>query len=110
VNALRAHLGHVGRLTAVVRDEGEARLPDLARQVLQVLAAQIEQLEAAVAAIEKQLMAWHKSTPVSQRLATMLSFTGCDPSETCTAENFCGTHLPHCLLFSPDILFLDGLN
>src|SRR5262249_37589370 len=52
-------------------DEGDARLPDLARQVLQVLAAQIEQLEAAVAAIEKQLMAWHKSNPVSQRLASV---------------------------------------
>src|SRR5215475_8348002 len=37
--------------------QGDGRLPDLARQVLQVLAAQIEQLEAAVAAIEKQLMA-----------------------------------------------------
>src|SRR6266700_3479546 len=82
VNALRAHwaefgiiapqgLRHVGRLTAIVRDEGDARLPDLARQVLQVLAAQIEQLEAAVAAIEKQLMAWHKSNPVSQRLASV---------------------------------------
>src|SRR2546430_23601 len=82
VNALRGHLAefgiiapqglrHVGRLTAIVRDEGDARLPDLARQVLQVLAAQIEQLEAAVAAIEKQLMAWHKSNPVSQRLATI---------------------------------------
>jgi transposase len=82
VNALRAHLAefgiiapqglrHVGRLTAIVRDEGDARLPALARQVLQVLAAQIEQLEAAVAAIEKQLMAWHKSNPVSQRLATI---------------------------------------
>jgi transposase len=82
VNALRAHLAefgiiapqglrNVGRLIALVRDEGEARLPDLARQVLEVLAAQIEQLEAAVAAIEKQLMAWHKSNPVSQRLATI---------------------------------------
>src|SRR5262249_2033819 len=79
VNALRAHLAefgiiapqglrHVGRLTAIVRDEDDARLPELARQVLQVLAAQIEQLEAAVAAIEKRLMAWHKSKPVSQRL------------------------------------------
>src|SRR5215831_1976370 len=58
-------------LIAIVRDEGDARLPDLARQVLQVLAAQIEQLEAAVAAIEKQLMAWHKSNPVSQRLASV---------------------------------------
>src|SRR5262245_37044009 len=38
---------------------------------LPVLAAQIEQLEAAVAAIEKQLMAWHKSNPVSQRLASV---------------------------------------
>ena len=58
-------------LIAIVRDEDDARLPDLARQVLQVLAVQIEQLEAAVAAIEKQLMAWHKSNPVSQRLASV---------------------------------------
>ena len=64
-------LRNVGKLIAIVRDEGDARLPDLARQVLQVLAVQIEQLEAAVAAIEKQLMAWHKSNPVSQRLASV---------------------------------------
>ena len=61
VNALRGHLAefgviapqglrNVGKLIAIVRDEGDARLPDLARQVLQVLAAQIEQLAAAVAA------------------------------------------------------------
>ena len=82
VNALRGHLAefgviapqglrNVGKLIAVVRDVGDARLPDLARQVLEVLAAQIEQLEGAVAAVEKQLMAWHKSNPVSQRLATI---------------------------------------
>ena len=82
MNALRGHLAefgviapqglrNVGKLIAIVRDEGDARLPDLARQVLQVLAAQIEQLAAAVAAIEKQLMAWHKSNPVSQRLASV---------------------------------------
>src|ERR1700751_368013 len=55
VNALRGHLAefgviaphglrNVGKLIAIVRDEGDARLPELARQVLQVLAAQIEQL------------------------------------------------------------------
>jgi transposase len=82
VNALRAHLAefgviaplglrNVGKLIAIVRDEGDTRLPDLAHQVLQVLATQIEQLESAVAALEKQLMAWHKSNPVSQRLATI---------------------------------------
>jgi transposase len=39
--------------------------------VLQVLAVQIEQLEVSIAALEKQLMAWHKANPVSQRLATI---------------------------------------
>ncbi len=39
-----AGLRNVGRLIAIVRDEEDARLPDLARQVLQVLAVQIEQL------------------------------------------------------------------
>jgi transposase len=82
VNALRAHLAEFGviaplglrnvaPLIAIVRDESDARLPDLARQVLRVLAAQVEQLQAAVATLEKQLMAWHKSNPVSQRLATI---------------------------------------
>src|SRR5262245_55815204 len=80
VNALRAHLAEFGmvaaqglrnvsELIAVVRDDGDTRLPDVARQVLQVLANQIEQIEAAVAALEKQLMAWHKTNAVSQRLA-----------------------------------------
>jgi transposase len=80
VNALRAHLAefgiiaplglrHVARLIAIVRDESDARLPALARQVLRVLAEQVEQLQAAVAALEKELAGWHKSNPVSQRLA-----------------------------------------
>jgi len=57
VNALRAHLAefgmvaaqglrNVGELIAIVRDDGDTRLPDVARQVLQVLAAQLEQIEA----------------------------------------------------------------
>src|SRR5216683_7721979 len=75
VNALRAHLAefgivaaqglrNVGELIAIVRDDGDTRLPDVARQVLQVLANQIEQIETAVAALERQLLAWHKSNPV----------------------------------------------
>src|SRR6266508_3603980 len=82
VNALRAHLAefgmvaaqglrNVGELIAIVRDDGDTRLPDVARQVLQVLAAQLEQIEAAIAALEKQLMAWHKTNAVSQRLASI---------------------------------------
>ena len=82
VNALRAHLAEFGviaphglrnvvQLIAIVRDEGDARLPAVARSVLQVLATQLEQLEAAVATLEKQLKAWHRSNPVSRRLATI---------------------------------------
>jgi transposase len=43
----------------------------VARQVLQVLADQIEQIETAVAGLERQLLAWHKTNPVSQRLASI---------------------------------------
>src|SRR5262244_994684 len=82
VNALRAHLAefgivaaqglrNVGELIAIVRDDGDTRLPDVARQVLQVLANQIEQIETAVAALERQLLAWHKTNPMSQRLASI---------------------------------------
>jgi transposase len=82
VNALRAHLAefgiigpqglrNVGKLIAIVRDEEDTRLPDLARQVLVVLAAQLEQLEVSIAELERQLMTWHRSNPVSQRLATI---------------------------------------
>src|SRR5262245_56910912 len=63
VNALRAHLAefgivaaqglrNVGQLIAIVRDDGDKRLPDVAWQVLQVLANQIEQIETAVTALE----------------------------------------------------------
>src|SRR5438445_12274541 len=63
VNALRAHLAefgivaaqglrNVGELIAIVRDDGDTRLPDVARQVLQVLANQIEQIQTAVTGLE----------------------------------------------------------
>jgi transposase len=79
VNALRAHLAefgmvaaqglrNVGQLIAIVRDDGDTRLPHVARQVL---ANQIEQIEAAITALERQLLTWHKSNAVSQRLASI---------------------------------------
>src|SRR6266545_883881 len=64
-------LRNVGQLIAIVRDDGDTRLPDVARQVLEVLAHQIEQIEAAITALERQLLAWHKTNPVSQRLASI---------------------------------------
>ena len=82
VNALRAHLAEFGivaaqglrnvsQLIAIVRDNGNKHLPDVARQVLKVLACQIEQIEAASTALERQLLTLHKTNAVSHRLASI---------------------------------------
>jgi transposase len=82
VNALRAHLSEfglvaaqglhkVGRLLAIVTDDADTRIPDMARRVLKVIASQINELQTKIAAIEAQILAWHGSNAVSQRLATI---------------------------------------
>jgi transposase len=81
-NALRGHLAEFGliaaqglhklvELIAIVRDVKDERVPDMARQVLRLIAEQIAELDTRIAAIETQIMAWHKSNPMSQRLATI---------------------------------------
>ena len=46
-------------------------MPDMARQVLRVIAEQIDEIETRIAVIETQIMAWHKNNHTSQRLATI---------------------------------------
>ena len=81
-NALRGHLAEFGllaahglhkvaELIAIVRDVKDERVPDMARQVLRLIAEQIAELDTRIAAIEAQIMAWHKSNPMRQRLATI---------------------------------------
>jgi transposase len=83
-NALRGHLAEFGLiaaqglhnvagLIAIVRDDKDRRVPDIARQVLGILADQIETLSRRIATTEAQIMAWHKDNPISQRLATIPS-------------------------------------
>ena len=83
-NALRGHLAEFGLiaaqglhkvagLVAIVREEKDGRVPAMARQVLGAIAEQIDELETRITAIEAQIMAWHKSNPMSQRLATVPS-------------------------------------
>jgi transposase len=82
VNALRGHLAEFGlvgaqglhkvaALVTIIRNGTDERIPEGARQVLTVIADQIDAVEARVAALEAQILAWHKSNPVSQRLATI---------------------------------------
>src|SRR5262249_58764235 len=72
VNALRAHLAEFGmvaaqglrnvaQLIAIVRDADDLRLPDVSRQVLQVLANHIEHIEAAITSLQKQVLASPKT-------------------------------------------------
>ena len=82
VNALRGHLAEFGlieaqglhkvvRLIAIVMDEKDNRVPEPARQVLKVIVNQIEDTQTRIAELEAQVLAWHKSNPNSQRLATI---------------------------------------
>jgi transposase len=60
-----------GRLIAIVMDEKDGRVPDIARQVLKVIINEIEHIQTRIAGLERQVFAWHNSSPVSQRLATI---------------------------------------
>jgi len=82
VNALRGHLAEFGlieaqglhkvaKLIAIVTDENDGRVPYIARQVLQVMINHIEDIQVRIVGLEKQVLGWHKSNPVSQRLATI---------------------------------------
>ena len=82
VNALRGHLAEFGlieaqglhkvaKLIAIVTNENDGRVPDIARQVLKVIINEIDDIQTRIAGLETQVLAWHNSSPVSQRLATI---------------------------------------
>ena len=81
-NALRGHLAEFGivapkgiwnvkMLTALVADEGESRIPEVARPALRALAGQIAALREPLGKIDAALLAWHKDSEASRRLATI---------------------------------------
>jgi transposase len=82
INALRGHLAelgivapqgprHVAQLAAMVRDEDAGRVPEPARRVLLVLVEQLEDLAGRLALLMRELLARHRSSPTSRRLATI---------------------------------------
>lgn len=81
VNALRAHLAefgviapqglrHVEQLIAAI-DADDLALPELARSILRLIAAQLSDTQAKVRQIEAKLAKWHRSDRVSTLLATV---------------------------------------
>jgi transposase len=81
VNALRAHLAefgiiapqglrHIERLAGALEEDSPA-LPELARSILRLVVAQLNDTQAKVRQIEAKLATWHRSNRVSKLLATV---------------------------------------
>jgi transposase len=80
INAVRGHLAEFGlveaqgpwnvpRLLASMQED--RRVPELARQVLQLLAAQLDEVAKRIVEVDARIAAWHRANPVSRRLATI---------------------------------------
>lgn len=81
INALRAHLAEFGIVAArgahKMRElvgelqSDETDIPELGRTALLVLAGQLDALEAEIAALDREIHAWHRQNEISCRLATI---------------------------------------
>lgn len=82
VNALRAHLAECGivmkqgkagaaAVAALVQDADSVSLSPVVREALLPLVEQLRHTEERVAHLEQRIVDWHKSNPVSQRLASI---------------------------------------
>ncbi len=82
VNAIRAHLAefgvvvaqgvqNVGKAIAIIEDERDDRVPEVAREALQFLARQFAELKMRTAGLTAKIAAWHRQNALSQRLATV---------------------------------------
>jgi len=82
VNALRGHMAELGivaprgiwrvkELAAIVADDADGRIPDVARPALFALIEQIAALNAPLRRLERAILAWHQGNETSRRLATV---------------------------------------
>jgi len=82
VNALRGHLGEFGvigpkgisrlpDLLTLASSTPVCELPDLARECIELLLAQIESLQHRIRMIERSIAEWHRTSDVSRRLETI---------------------------------------
>lgn len=82
INAIRGHLAEFGivvgqgaaRISDLIeraRGTDEARLPELARSTLDLLANQLDVLASQIHALERRLQIWHRQDETSQRLASI---------------------------------------
>jgi len=83
-NALRGHLAEFGivalkgvwRLSDLVATATSApvcQLPDLARECVELIVTQVEELERRIAMVDRSILAWHRKSEVPRRLETITS-------------------------------------
>src|SRR5262247_3890027 len=79
INSIRAHLAELGivapvgrngveELLDVVADPDDDRVPEVARECLASLGAQLRMLKAQILEFDRRIMAWHRSNETSKRL------------------------------------------
>lgn len=80
--ALRSHLAEFGIISAqgihngmkaacAVSDAQYKGLPELVREVVEVLHCQLQDLDARIKVFDARILAWHRQSPMSRRLATI---------------------------------------
>lgn len=108
-NTIRAHMAELGiaapvgrrgidELLEIVADDEDTRVPDLARDCLKMLGAQLGMLKAQILEFDRKIMAWHRSNEMSRRLddlpgvgpalATALVATVADPTVFRSGRDF----------------------
>ncbi len=82
INALRSHLGEFGliarqgkggftELRAMLEDDADHGLPEVALAALRLLAGQIDEADARIDALDKEIVARHRQSETSLRLASI---------------------------------------
>jgi transposase len=109
INTIRAHLAEVGiiapigrlgveSLVARIGDAGDDTVPALVRGCLSLLVAQLQQLREQVLELDRQILAWHRKSETSRRLASIpgmgplaasaLAATAADARASSSGRNF----------------------
>ena len=79
INSIRAHLAELGivarvgrqgveDLLDIVADQGDRRLPEVARACVSALGMQLRMLKAQILEFDRRIMTWHRSNATSRRL------------------------------------------
>jgi transposase len=79
VNAIRGHAAEfgivgatgLGKVSALLERVRSSSIPELAREMIELLASQLEPLEDRLGEIDRRLRAWFLQSPESRRLATI---------------------------------------